>query len=102
MKAEVMMSTEKVTQTDVTILFQNERVRVAEMRAQPGDKGKMVERPDRIQYVVKGGKIREHFPGGRSVDYELKTGTAKWMDKSTSSMENIGESEVVFVTVRLL
>ena len=97
-----MMSTEKVSQTDVAILFQNDRVRVAEMRAQPGDKGKMVERPDRVQYVVKGGKIREHFPDGRSVDYELKTGTAKWMDKSTSSMENIGESEVVFVSVRLL
>jgi hypothetical protein len=97
-----MTSTQKAGQTDVTILFQNERVRVAEMRVQPRDKGKMIERPDRIQYVVKGGKIREHFPDGRSVDYELKTGTAKWMDKSTSSMENIGESEVVFVTVRLL
>src|SRR5215510_6938372 len=97
-----MMNKQKAGQTDVTILFQNERVRVAEMRAQPGDKGQMVERPDRVQYVVKGGKIREHFPDGRSVDYELKTGTAKWMDKSTSSIENIGESEVVFVTIRLL
>jgi len=97
-----MMSTQKVGQTDVTILFQNERIRLAEMRAQPGDKGKMVERPDPLQYVVKGRKIREHFPDGRSVDYELETGTAKWMDKSTSSMENIGVSEVVFVTVRLL
>ena len=96
------MATEKAGETEVTILFQNERVRVAEMRAKPGDTGKMVERPDRVQYVVKGGKIREHFPEGRTVEYELKAGTAKWMDKSTSSMENIGESEVVFVTVRLL
>jgi hypothetical protein len=96
------MVTKKAGETDVTILFQNERVRVAEMRAQPGDKGKMVERPDRVQYVIKGGKIREHFPDGQAVEYELKTGTAKWMDKSTSSMENIGESEVVFVTVRIL
>jgi hypothetical protein len=55
-----------------------------------------------IQYVVKGEKIREHFPDGQAVEYEVKTGTAKWMEKSTSSMENIGESELVFVTVRLL
>jgi len=96
------MATKIAAQTDVTILLQNEHVRVAEMRVQPGDKGKMVERPNRVQYVIKGGKIREHFSDGRSVDYELKTGTAKWMDKSTSSMENIGQSEVVFVTVRLL
>ena len=76
------MSAQKADQTDVTILFQNERVRVAEMRAQPGDKGKMVERPDRVQYVVRGGKIREHFPDGRSVDYELKTGTANGWTKA--------------------
>jgi len=96
------MATEKAGETEVTILFQNERVRIAEMRARPGNRGKMVERPDRVQYVVKGGKIRERFPDGQEVEYELETGTAKWMDKSTSSMENIGESEVVFVTVRLL
>jgi len=96
------MATEKAGETEVTILFQNERVTIAESRAQPGDRGKMVERPDRVQYVVKGGKIREHFADGQAVEYELKTGTVKWMDKSTSSMENIGESEVVFVSVRLL
>ena len=96
------MGTKTPGETDVTVLLQNDRVRVAEMRVQPGDKGKMVERPDRVQYVIQGGMIREHFPDGRSEEYELKTGTAKWMHGSTSSMENIGESEVVFVTVRLL
>ena len=96
------MGTKTPGETDVTVLLQNDRVRVAEMRVQPGDRGKMVERPDRVQYVIKGGIIREHFPDGQSEEYELKTGTAKWMHKSTSSMENIGESEVVFVTIRLL
>jgi hypothetical protein len=89
-------------ESDVTVLLQNDRVRVAEMRVQRGHRGKMVERPDRVQYVIKGGMIREHFPDGQSEEYEFQTGRAKWMQKSTSSMENIGESEVVFVTVRLL
>jgi hypothetical protein len=96
------MVSEIAGETDVTVLLQNDRVRVAEMRVQPGDRGKMVERPDRVQYVIKGGMIREHFPDGQSEEYELKTGTAKWMQKSMSSMENIGESELVFVTIRLL
>ena len=96
------MVSEIAGETDVTVLLQNDRVRVAEMRVQPGDRGKMVDRPDRVQYVIKGGMIREHFPDGQSEEYELKTGTAKWMQKSMSSMENIGESEVVFVTIRLL
>jgi hypothetical protein len=71
-----MMVTEIPGETDVTVLLQNDRVRVAEMRVQPGDRGKMVERPDRVQYVIKGGMIREHFPDGQSEEYELKTGTA--------------------------
>ena len=96
------MATKTAGETLVTVLLENDRVRVAEMRVQPGDKGKMVQRPDRVQYVIKGGKIREHFPSGEAVEYELKSGTAKWMDKSTSSMENVGESEVVFVTSRIL
>ena len=96
------VGTRKPGETEVTVLLQNDRIRVAEMRVQPGDKGKMVERPDRVQYVIRGGMIREHFRDGRSEEYKLKTGTAKWMDKSTSSMENIGESEIVFLTVRLL
>ena len=96
------MATKNAGETLVTVLLENDRVRVAEMRVQPGDKGKMVERPDRVQYVIRGGMIREHSRDGRSEEYELKTGTAKWMDKSTSSMENIGESEIVFLTVRLL
>jgi len=96
------MASKVAGQTDVSVLLQNEHVRVGEMRVQPGDKGKMVERPDRVQYVIQGGRIREHFPNGETNEYELKTGTAKWMDKSTSSMENIGDSEIIFVTVRIL
>jgi hypothetical protein len=34
------MATEKAGETEVTILFQNERVRVAEMRARPGNRAR--------------------------------------------------------------
>ena len=49
----------------VKILLQNDRVRLAEMTIKPGDRGKLVERPDRVRYVLKGGKVREHLPTAR-------------------------------------
>jgi len=85
----------------VKILLQNDRVRLAEMTIKPGDRGKLVERPDRVRYVLKGGKVREHFADGKVKNYRLKPGTVQWEDKSTSSMENIGKSVVRFITVQV-
>jgi len=72
------------------MVLQNDRVRLAEMRIKPGDLGRMIERPDRVRYVLKGGKIREHFADGKVKNYQLKPGTVQWEEKSTSSMENVG------------
>jgi len=71
------------------------------MTMEPGDRGKMNERPDRVRYVLKGGKIREHFADGSVKNYHLKPGTVQWEKKSTSSMENVGRSVVRFITVQV-
>ena len=85
----------------VKILLQNDRVRLAEMTIKPGDRGRLVERPDRVRNVLKGGKIREHFADGRVKNYQLKPGTVQWQEKSTSSMENAGKTVVRFITVQV-
>jgi hypothetical protein len=85
----------------VKILLQNDRVRLAEMTIKPGDRGRLVERPDRVRYILKGGKIREHFADGSVKKYHLKPGTAQWEKKSASSMENVGRSVVRFITVQV-
>jgi len=95
------MAKRKPGSSIVKILLQNERVRLAEMTIKPGDRGKLVERPDRVRYVLKGGKIREHFADGKVKNYQLKPGTAQRAEKSTSSMENVGKSVVRFITVRV-
>lgn len=85
----------------VKILLQNDRVRLAEMTIKPGDRGKMVERPDRVRYVLKGGKVREHFADGKVKNYRLKPGAVQWEEKGTSSIENTGKMTVRFITVQV-
>jgi hypothetical protein len=44
------------------------------MTIKPGDRGRLVERRDRVRYVLKGGKIKEHFADGRGQKLSAQAG----------------------------
>ncbi len=85
----------------VRILIDNRKVRVQEVRIRPGNKGPMVAHPDRVQYILKGGKQRQHFPNGRTRVQIFKPGTVLWRGKEKFAGENIGKTEIRFIAVRL-
>ncbi len=85
----------------VRIFIDNRKVRVQEVRIRPGHKGPMVARPARVQYILKGGKQRQHFPNGRTKVQTFKPGTVLWRGKEKFAGENIGKTEIRFIAVRL-
>ncbi len=85
----------------VRIFINNRKVRVHEVRIRPGNKGPMVARPDRVQYILKGGKQRLHYPNGRTKVQTLKPGTVLWRGKEKFASENIGKTEIRWIGVRL-
>ena len=85
----------------VRILINNTKVRVQKVRQRPGFKGQMLARPDRVQYVLKGGKQRQHFPNGRTKVQTFKPGTVLWRRKVRFASENVGKTEIRFIAVRL-
>ena len=85
----------------IRILINNRKVRVQEVRVRPGHLGPMVARPNRVQYILKGGKQRQHFPNGRTKVQILKTGTVVWRAKEKYAGENIGKTEIRWIGVRL-
>jgi len=85
----------------VRIIINNTKVRVQEVRQRPGFKGQMLARPDRVQYVLKGGKQRQHFPNGRTKVQTFKPGTGVWRRKKRFASENVGKTEIRFIAVRL-
>jgi len=85
----------------VRILIDNRKVRVQDVRIRPGNKGPMVAHPDRVQYILKGGKQRLHYPNGRTKVQILKPGTVLWRGKETSALENVGKTEIRLIAVRL-
>ncbi len=85
----------------VSILIDNRKVRVQDVRIRPGNKGPMVARPARVQYILKGGKQRQHFPNGRTKVQTFKPGTVLWRGKEKFAGENIGKTEIRWIGVRL-
>jgi len=85
----------------VRIFIDNRKVRVQEIRQRPGFKGSMRERPNRVHYILKGGKQRQHYPNGRTKVQIFKAGTVVWRPKEKYASENVGKTEIRLIAVRL-
>ncbi len=85
----------------VRILIDNRKVRVHEVRQRPGHKGSNVALPNRVQYILKGGKQRVHYSNGRTKVQILKPGTVVWRRKEKTALENAGKTEIRLIAVQL-
>src|SRR2546425_10706219 len=61
-----------------TTLFENERVRLLEVRLAKGDSSAMHGHPDYVVYNLDGGKVRFSSPSGETEEVELPAGAAMW------------------------
>src|SRR2546425_11938235 len=61
-----------------TTLFENERVRLLEVRLATGDSSAMHGHPDYVVYNLDEGKVRFSSPTGETEEVELPAGAAVW------------------------
>jgi hypothetical protein len=92
--AEEKAKAEKTKGESATkVLFENEKYRVVETRAKPGDRNEMKARQDRVIYSFKAGKSRVHYPDGKTEDVEFKAGEVRFRKAGKSQTENIGKTD---------
>ncbi len=77
-----------------TTLFENERVRLLDVRLAPGDSSAMHGHPDYVVYNFDEGKVRFSSPSGETEEVELPAGAAMWRDAEEHSTDNVGATEV--------
>ena len=72
----------EVAKSGYTLLLENKKVRVMEIKLKPGEKSPMHNHPnDHVIYVVKDAQFKLSFPNGKSEIFDLKTGKS-FMDRS--------------------
>jgi beta-alanine degradation protein BauB len=77
-----------------SVLFENDRVRLLEVRLEAGDSSTMHSHPDYVVYNLTGGKVKFTGPSGESEEVELPAGEAMWREAEDHSTENVGGTEV--------
>jgi quercetin dioxygenase-like cupin family protein len=84
-----------------TLIMENDRVRVLDIKFKPGQKTVMHSHPDHVLYVLKNGKLRITYPDGRHNEVNLKARQAIWMQAGQHAVENLGKTEANNLLIEL-
>lgn len=91
---EDILDVMEVAKSGYTLLLENGKVRVLEIRLKPGQKSPMHNHPnDHVIYVVKDAEFKLSFPNGKSDVFELKEGHVLWIEAGSHQTENIGKTD---------
>jgi quercetin dioxygenase-like cupin family protein len=83
------------------VIFENERVRLLEVRMKPGDTSAMHSHPDYAIYPLSDAKAKFTPPDGEGVEVELKAGEALWHEAELHAVENRGTTEAHVILFEL-
>ncbi len=84
-----------------TVLFENDQVRVAEVRFAPGAKIGTHSHPDHFVYPLADGQLKLSYADGTSKDMVAKAGEVLWGGAETHVSENVGPAEFHGLVVEL-
>jgi quercetin dioxygenase-like cupin family protein len=82
------------------VLFENERVRVLDVRMRPGDKSEMHQHPSSVWYLSSPAKVKFTAGDGASMEAEFPAGVV-WRDAEAHAVELTGASEMRAVAIEL-
>jgi len=91
----------KVAPKNVKVVFENNRVRVLEVRIKPGEKIPMHSHPPHLTYTLSDFKGRYSTPDGENTLGLGKTSAWSWTEAITHASENVGTTEIHALAVEL-
>ena len=83
------------------VLFENEQVRVLEVKNEPGGTLDMHSHPDHLVYFLKGGKAKFTNADGTVAEMEGKSGDVRWVEAVTHKVHNTGPDPIHVIVVEL-
>jgi quercetin dioxygenase-like cupin family protein len=84
----------------LTLLVEDQKVRVLRYAPSKGDKTPMHSHPSAVVYVVKGGRVKYTLPDGSSSIAELQTGKALIRPPVTHADEALDDVEAILVELK--
>jgi quercetin dioxygenase-like cupin family protein len=91
----------KLSPQDVKVLLENDRVRVLEVRHQPGVKEPMHSHPAYVTYFLSATTMKVTSPDGKTVVKDRKAGEIQFNEPVTHALENVGTTEQHVLVIEL-
>jgi len=91
----------KVAPSNYKMIFENDSVRVCEVKCKPGEKIATHSHPDHVVYSVTDNKVKFTYPDGKTKEVNMKPGTASWIKAETHAGENVGSADLKVIVFEL-
>jgi len=91
----------KVDPAHYKVLFDNEQVRIMDVRHKPGEKTPMQSHPNHVIYEFTGGTMKSTLPDGKTNTATFKAGQVVWHNAETHTVENVGKNEIHALDIEL-
>src|SRR5262245_8906863 len=91
----------KVAPKNVKVVFENNRVRVLEVRIKPGEKIPMHSHPPHLIYTLTDFKGKYTSADGENTTMAGKTSAWSWSEAITHASENVGTTEIHAFAIEL-
>lgn len=91
----------KVAPDHYTVLLENDKVRVLEVKIKPGEKEAMHTHPATVHIELAPTKVKIGYPDGKTVTLEGHQGEAIWVGPVKHTIENVGDTEIHAYIVEL-
>lgn len=83
------------------VLFENDRVRVLEVKTPAGGKLEMHSHPAHLVYFLESATTKMTTKDGKESVLEGKKGEVRWVDPVTDTVDNTGKTDVHAIVVEL-
>jgi quercetin dioxygenase-like cupin family protein len=83
------------------VLFENERVRLLDVRMKPGDESSQHSHPDYLLYALEGGQVKLTDASGQSAEVDIHAGDTMWREAEEHSALNVGSTDIRALFVEL-
>jgi len=91
----------KVASNVYTKVFENQLIRVFDVRFKPGAKAEMHWHPNHFAFAFEDGSLEITPPSSEAMKVSLKAGDAMWMDSGHHEARNPGKKDVHVLVVEL-
>src|SRR5437899_6207120 len=83
------------------VIFNNDKVRVLDVRLKPGDKSPMHSHPNYIVYPFNNSTVKFTSKDGKTAEVKSKAGQCMWRNAESHAVENTGKTEVHVLNIEL-